>query len=129
MHLWVAAADSSRHDRLLQHVQTLTADNHNDAKVPRSIDRRPLNQRFSSSSWIFNYYLYNLYSLQETGQKVLDNVSFDVKQGELLTVIGPVGAGKVKFINAFSSRLTFVELVTCYYKDNIMVRYIITEMD
>jgi len=40
-----------------------------------------------------------MYSVQETGRKILDNVSFDVKQGELLTVIGPVGSGKVKLID------------------------------
>jgi len=58
--------------------------------------------------------------LQETGQKILDSVSFDVKQCELLTVIGPVGAGKVKFIDAFLVLIDpRVVLATSYYKDNI----------
>ena len=31
--------------------------------------------------------------------KVLDNVSFDIKKGEFLCIVGPTGCGKTTFLN------------------------------
>ena len=33
---------------------------------------------------------------------VLDNVSFDIMQGELLCVVGPTGCGKTTFLNTLT---------------------------
>jgi sulfonate transport system ATP-binding protein len=34
--------------------------------------------------------------------KVLDNISFDVKEGEMLCIVGPTGCGKTTFLNTIS---------------------------
>jgi sulfonate transport system ATP-binding protein len=34
--------------------------------------------------------------------KVLDNISFDVKEGEMLCIVGPTGCGKTTFLNTLS---------------------------
>ena len=34
--------------------------------------------------------------------KVLDNITFDVKEGELLCIVGPTGCGKTTFLNTIS---------------------------
>lgn len=37
--------------------------------------------------------------------KVLDNISFDVKEGEMLCIVGPTGCGKTTFLNTISKLL------------------------
>lgn len=41
-------------------------------------------------------------SLSFGGLKVLDDVSFDVKRGEIFAIIGPNGAGKTSILNSIS---------------------------
>jgi ABC-type transport system involved in cytochrome bd biosynthesis fused ATPase/permease subunit len=41
------------------------------------------------------FYKYFFFEFQDSEQSTLKNISLRVKPGELLAVIGPVGAGKV----------------------------------
>lgn len=53
-----------------------------------------------SARWTLYLCVHNV-CFQALGNKILDNISFEVKEGELMAVIGPVGAGKVRDDNIF----------------------------
>jgi len=42
---------------------------------------------------------------KSTGQKVFDDLSFDLKKGEILAIMGPSGCGKTTLLNAVASLL------------------------
>ena len=43
----------------------------------------------------------------ETGANVLENVSFDVKAGQSVALVGPTGAGKTTIVNLISRFYNF----------------------
>lgn len=45
---------------------------------------------------------------------VLDNISFDVYQGDLLCVVGPTGCGKTTFLNSLTRSMTLLPARFCW---------------
>ena len=44
-------------------------------------------------------------SLELGGKKILNNISMDVRPGEILSIIGPNGAGKTSLLNVLSGNI------------------------
>ena len=66
--------------------------------IVKNLTARWDNVRMFMDLWIYQLLLICFYLfLKNNSQPTLDKVSVEVKPGELLAVVGPVGAGKVLY--------------------------------
>ena len=56
------------------------------------------------------------------GQVILDNLSFEVKEGDILTILGPNGAGKTVLLKALLGILPFKGKIA--WKPGIKTSYV-----
>lgn len=66
---------------------------------------------YEQSFWVILMFKYVLHLLQSLDAPSLQNVSLALTSNQLLAVIGPVGAGKVRYLlmSSFQSRRAVVE--------------------